>query len=269
MAANYWIKLYHEILDDYKMHKLPDNVWRRAIEMFLLAGDMDQEGALPELEEIAFRLRVDPDQLAGEVEQLKAAGLLIEEDGQLYVKNFSKRQSAVTPAERMKQHRQRKRNEDVQGGVTECDEEEPESVTDCVTFRNTDTDTDKKQNRNRKEPEQDSADVAEETDKANIFELYENEIGALTPLAADALKCAQEDFPDHWIREALRIAAKNNKRSWSYAESILKRWRVEGFQVDNRQGRDSPPGGGSGRKNGGNGSVASNLDKFIHAEGIL
>lgn len=101
----------------------------------------------------------------------------------------------------------------------------------------------------------------------NIFALYEKEIGALTPLIADSLKHAKDDFPDHWIGEALRIAARNNKRSWSYAEAVLKRWQVDGFQADNRKGRDSPvPIPKNGRNNG---VDTSNLDALIRAEGII
>ena len=51
---------------------------------------------------------------------------------------------------------------------------------------------------------------SEISNEPNIFELYEKEIGALTPMIAETLKCAKEDFPDHWIREAVAIAVRNN-----------------------------------------------------------
>ena len=38
MPSKYWIKLYHEVLDDPKMARLPDRLYRRCIEVFLLAG---------------------------------------------------------------------------------------------------------------------------------------------------------------------------------------------------------------------------------------
>lgn len=47
MASKYWIKLYHEILDDHKMGRLPDRLWRRVIELILLAGEQDDEGLHP------------------------------------------------------------------------------------------------------------------------------------------------------------------------------------------------------------------------------
>lgn len=65
-------------------------------------------------------------------------------------------------------------------------------------------------------------------DTPNIFQIYEDNIGPLTPMIADALRDAEKDFPQNWIVEAIRIAAENNKRSWKYVEAILKRWLQEG-----------------------------------------
>jgi len=65
-------------------------------------------------------------------------------------------------------------------------------------------------------------------ERPNIFKLYEENIGPLTPLIADALKDAEQTYPTEWVAEALEIAVKNNKRNWRYVEAILKRWKVEG-----------------------------------------
>ena len=82
MSTTYWIKLYHEILRDPKMARLPDRVWRRAIELFLLAGQIEQDGTLPEFEDIAWQLRVEPDGLLEDMRTLERHGLLTEtEDG--------------------------------------------------------------------------------------------------------------------------------------------------------------------------------------------
>lgn len=64
--------------------------------------------------------------------------------------------------------------------------------------------------------------------KPNVFQLYEENIGPLTPLIADMLKDAQDTYPVDWIDEAIQIAVKNNVRRWKYVESILKRWQEEG-----------------------------------------
>lgn len=66
------------------------------------------------------------------------------------------------------------------------------------------------------------------SERPNIFTLYEQNIGLLTPIMADELRDAEKLYPTAWIEDALKLAVKNNKRSWSYAHSILKRWKTEG-----------------------------------------
>jgi DnaD/phage-associated family protein len=62
----------------------------------------------------------------------------------------------------------------------------------------------------------------------DIFVLYEENIGSITPLIADELKDAEERYPAEWLREAVREAVELNKRSWRYVASILRRWETEG-----------------------------------------
>ena len=65
-------------------------------------------------------------------------------------------------------------------------------------------------------------------ERPNIFRLYEENIGPLTPLVADMLKEAEDLYREEWFEEAFAIAVKNNKRNWKYVEAILKRWKAEG-----------------------------------------
>ena len=65
-------------------------------------------------------------------------------------------------------------------------------------------------------------------ERPNIFRLYEENIGPLTPLIADALKDAEETYSAEWVAETIELAVKQNKRSWKYCEAILKRWKAEG-----------------------------------------
>jgi DnaD/phage-associated family protein len=62
----------------------------------------------------------------------------------------------------------------------------------------------------------------------NIYRLYEENIGPLTPIMADNLKEAEDSFHADWIDEAIQIAVKNNKRNWRYIHAILERWQREG-----------------------------------------
>jgi DnaD/phage-associated family protein len=65
-------------------------------------------------------------------------------------------------------------------------------------------------------------------ERPNVFKVYEENIGPLTPMIADALKDAEELYQAGWIMDAIELAVKNNKRNWKYCEAILKRWKEEG-----------------------------------------
>jgi DnaD/phage-associated family protein len=79
-------------------------------------------------------------------------------------------------------------------------------------------------------------------ERANIYQLYEENIGPLSPIVAQELHEAEELYPLEWIEEALNEAALQNKRSWRYAAAILQRWATEGRKRETA-GRD--PGEGN------------------------
>jgi DNA replication protein len=76
-------------------------------------------------------------------------------------------------------------------------------------------------------------------ERPNIFKLYEENIGPLTPLLADALKDAEQTYPEVWIVEAIKIAVTRNKRNWRYVEAILKRWKDEGKNDERKDRQDT------------------------------
>jgi DnaD/phage-associated family protein len=80
--------------------------------------------------------------------------------------------------------------------------------------------------------------VAPPVERPNVFKLYEENIGPLTPLIADALKDAEAMYQPEWIAESIELAVKNNKRSWRYCEAILKRWKEEG-RAEKQDRRDA------------------------------
>ena len=65
-------------------------------------------------------------------------------------------------------------------------------------------------------------------DLPNIYRLYEENIGPLTPLIAEELKEAESAYPAEWIQDAMRIAVENNARNWRYVNAILNRWKEKG-----------------------------------------
>ena len=68
-------------------------------------------------------------------------------------------------------------------------------------------------------------------ERPSIYQLYEENIGPLTPLLAEALGDAEDEYPANWIEEAVRIAVEKNVRNWRYVEAILRRWHERGYDV--------------------------------------
>jgi DnaD/phage-associated family protein len=65
-------------------------------------------------------------------------------------------------------------------------------------------------------------------DRPNVFTLYEQNIGPLTPLIADELRDLEGDYPAEWIEEAIKEAVANNARSLRYISRILENWQTQG-----------------------------------------
>ena len=79
--------------------------------------------------------------------------------------------------------------------------------------------------------------VSAPLERPNVFRLYEENIGPLTPLIADALNDAEATFSAAWVADAIELAVKRNARSWKYCEAILKRWKEDG-RAEKQNGRD-------------------------------
>ncbi|MFC1904587.1 DnaD domain-containing protein [Chloroflexota bacterium] len=62
----------------------------------------------------------------------------------------------------------------------------------------------------------------------DLFTLYEQNIGMLTPLIAEELREAEKLYPEAWIKDAIKEAVSLNKRNWRYINAILERWVAEG-----------------------------------------
>jgi DNA replication protein len=64
----------------------------------------------------------------------------------------------------------------------------------------------------------------------DVFSMYEENIGIITPIVADELKDAETNYPYEFIADAIKEAAERNKRSWRYVAAILRSWAQEGRQ---------------------------------------
>lgn len=95
------------------------------------------------------------------------------------------------------------------------------------------------------QPGTDDHPVALIVERPNIFALYEQNIGPLTPLLSDLLRDAEQTYPPEWVVEAMQMAVERNIRNWRYVEGILKRWYAEGkkngqVRADAQKDRSAP-----------------------------
>lgn len=74
--------------------------------------------------------------------------------------------------------------------------------------------------------------------RPDIFRLYEEHVGTITPMVGERLLEAAELYPADWVEDAFREAAELNARSWRYVDRVLKRWAEEGREHE-AAGRDS------------------------------
>lgn len=134
MSSSYWTKFYYDILDDPKMGRLSDHLWRRVAEIFLMAGEAGNGGYLPTVEDMSWRLRSTPEEVTKSLEEIAKLGIVLFTDIGWFVTNFAKRQDASSNAERQKIYREKLRS---------SNEHSNESSNEDVTNRYTDKDIDK------------------------------------------------------------------------------------------------------------------------------
>lgn len=82
-------------------------------------------------------------------------------------------------------------------------------------------------------------------ERPNVFRLYEQNIGLLTPIIADQLIEATEQYPLEWIEEAFAEAVNYNKRNWRYIRRILENWATEGRGTGHEEHRGNRQGAGT------------------------
>jgi len=68
--------------------------------------------------------------------------------------------------------------------------------------------------------------------RSDLFRLYEENIGPITPLVAERLKALEADYSPEWLEGAVWEAVRHNRRRLSYIEAVLRRWEEEGRGPD-------------------------------------
>ena len=220
MASNYWIKLYHEILDDPKMCRLTDRQYRRVIELFLLAGDYEKDGHLPQYDDIDFRLRF-PEGLKEDLESLiKFEILSLDETDDYYITRWADRQSAMTNTERSQRRRERERkqsyynNDDVTPMQRKC--------TDSVAEEDKERDKDK--------------DVDTKTTSSFIPEfLTAVRVQFTNSNQASKVDDLVEDYGENIVLECATWYGQNNPRNMSHALKSIDTALMRGWDQGSKK----------------------------------
>jgi hypothetical protein len=110
-----WMKLHCSLLDNSKTGLLPDHLWRKYIELNLIAKEFDRNGQLPSAEEMAWRLRITPNQCNETLQELEKYALVklycneaLQNDTKTYIlPDFLTSQEPEPVEKRVSEHRQR------------------------------------------------------------------------------------------------------------------------------------------------------------------
>jgi len=138
-----YIKLHVDILDDPTYGLLPDELFRRLFELFMLAGEKDQDGLLPDVKDMAWILHLDLEELRVGIRGLQERGLVEETPQGWLVTGFKESQAAPNSTERSRAFRRRHQlaadpagtgDEDTAQSTTRCETEDTvQSTARCET----------------------------------------------------------------------------------------------------------------------------------------
>jgi DnaD/phage-associated family protein len=229
-------KLHTKILDSYDFSEMPDDFTR--VFWLLLIVVVDSEGRAIEnpswLRSKMFPLRsdIESQQIECTITWLQDRGLIVryQVDGRayFYLKNFKKYQ---TGTEKEAKSQLPGPPEELQSNSRET----PEAVEVAASASASDPASVTEPEEKREEEKTREVEPLPSPLPPNIFTVYEEEIGMLTPMIADALDDAEKTYPPGWVEDALHEAALNNARNWKYAEACLKSWRKKGHTVSSLQ----------------------------------
>lgn len=107
-----WLRLYTEILNDPKVQRLPDSLFRAYINFLCIAKEYSNDGALPPKKDIAFFLRCPEKSVEKFCDGLEKAELLERSEELFIIHGWNNRQydSDNDPTANMRKRRQRERD---------------------------------------------------------------------------------------------------------------------------------------------------------------
>lgn len=224
MMAAYWWKAYVCILDDAKLMDFSLADIGGMFLLFNMAAEIGEDGLLPKMPEICWRLRRSTDDLEPVINKLMDRHILAPHDKGYLVVNWSKRQAPISDTVRSREYRKRKQVETYQSR----DNHDNETNRDVDKIRE---DTDK----TRIDIEADDIDrwgvVVDDKGNVmmgNLHAYFEQHIGILTPRIAEMIEGWLNDYPPGWVKQAIDVAVEQNVRKPAYVDAVLSNWSTEG-----------------------------------------
>ena len=106
-----WFRVYDDLVDDPKVQRLDPSLFKALINLWCLTSAND--GVLPPIDEIAFKLRMKPEKAQRVLNELRAAGLIDDDEKGARPHNWDraaiqKRRCSTSRVRRFRE-RQRKR----------------------------------------------------------------------------------------------------------------------------------------------------------------
>jgi hypothetical protein len=129
-----WFRVYDDLVDDPKVQRLDPSLFKALINLWCLASAND--GVFPPIDKIAFKLRMKTEKAQRLLNELRAAGLVTDDERGVRPHNWDERQfiSDVSTS-RVKRFRERSRN--VSPAVSET---APETETEQIQKQREDSD---------------------------------------------------------------------------------------------------------------------------------
>lgn len=91
------------------------------------------------------------------------------------------------------------------------------------------------QSREKKKKEKENKVKVEElpptASDCDAITFYQNNFGSVSPFEKESILNWVDDFEEILVIEAMKKAIKSNKKSWGYAERILKNWSQKGIRT--------------------------------------
>ena len=221
---NYWMKLWFDILRDPKMGMLPDRLWRRVIELFLLAGQNGEDGILPDVPTIAWQLNKPVSAIVTDLQKIAEVGIVQEvQEGVWIVTNFKKRNEPVDSTKRIKDFRQRERYEKSNAYVTEVKRE----CNEALQLRYQEEQKNRRSENQITEPVNQSSSIAEKGDDDDLYLRFET-IAVCTPEVKKAIDQAVASYGAAWVRDAIAEGVVHSAKSFAYVNKVLTSWKANG-----------------------------------------